>query len=190
MTVVAPQITLAYVVKGFWAEVAKNPLPDSATEWAGEIGMVETLCDRANLVEQMWKTLGFKEVTGVWDYEISEPFGKWLAEQTKANSELPDEAECLAKLANLATAQNFHGVKKQAAGIQKEVYDDSDGEPRYIATSTPAVWKDVSHVLRAPTGTEDGRSDWHWLRLANGDLILGVYPRGDTYLQLVEHLGV
>jgi hypothetical protein len=32
----------------------------------------------------------------------------------------------------------------------------------------------------------DGRSDFVWLRLPNGDLILGVWPQGDTYLTVVE----
>lgn len=39
----------------------------------------------------------------------------------------------------------------------------------------------VSYVLSQPVGTGDGRSDWVWLRLPNGDLILGVFPQGATY---------
>ena len=37
------------------------------------------------------------------------------------------------------------------------------------------------HVLAQAEGTPDGRSQFYWFRLSNGDLILGVYPRGDTY---------
>ena len=36
-------------------------------------------------------------------------------------------------------------------------------------------------VLAAPRN--DGCSQFYWFRLANGDLILGVYPQGDTYLE-------
>ena len=39
-------------------------------------------------------------------------------------------------------------------------------------------------VLAAPEETMDGRSEYVWLRLTNGDLILGVFPRGDTYFEV------
>lgn len=41
----------------------------------------------------------------------------------------------------------------------------------------------VQAVLDAPVN-DDGRSEWLWLRMANGDLFLAVAPRGATY----EHL--
>lgn len=30
----------------------------------------------------------------------------------------------------------------------------------------------------------DARSPWCWARLASGDLILGTFPQGDTYLEI------
>lgn len=39
----------------------------------------------------------------------------------------------------------------------------------------------VALVMAAPEGGENGRSEFVWVRLYNGDLVLGVFPRGDTY---------
>lgn len=55
-----------------------------------------------------------------------------------------------------------------------------------IATVHPAKWESVNKVLLAPEGTDNGRSEWVWVRLANGDLLLGVFPRGDTYIEVSE----
>jgi hypothetical protein len=41
----------------------------------------------------------------------------------------------------------------------------------------------VAKVLERPVH-EDGRSEFVWLRLSNGDLILGVFPCGDTYFEV------
>lgn len=57
---------------------------------------------------------------------------------------------------------------------------DSTGK-RVIAWSYPANKESVAKVLGAEPGTDDGRSEWRWLRLENGDLMLGVFPRGATY---------
>lgn len=54
----------------------------------------------------------------------------------------------------------------------------------------PAPAKAVKLVLAAPVESKtqhDGRSQWLWIRLPDGDLILGVYPQGDTYFA-TEHL--
>lgn len=49
---------------------------------------------------------------------------------------------------------------------------DDDDESRTIAMIHPASPKSVRAVLTQPV-SDDGRSDWVWLRLPNGDLILG-----------------
>lgn len=53
-----------------------------------------------------------------------------------------------------------------------------------LAWVHPASAKAVRKVLRQSTATGHGRSDWVWLRLPNGDLIMGVFPQGDTYLEM------
>lgn len=57
----------------------------------------------------------------------------------------------------------------------------------YIASvwpvyETPRVPFDL---LDLPVG-DDTRSSWNWLRLANGDLMIGIFPCGDTYLELSD----
>ncbi len=62
--------------------------------------------------------------------------------------------------------------------------DDAIDEGGVIASVMPASTTDVKRVLNAPIGTGDGRSAWAWVRLSNGDLILGIFPQGDTYISL------
>lgn len=66
--------------------------------------------------------------------------------------------------------------------------EDSDGFPtkQLCCTIYPASRESVEHVLSQDDNSEDGRSQWLWIRLQNGDLILGVFPQGDTYFD-VEH---
>ena len=54
----------------------------------------------------------------------------------------------------------------------------------YLASVHRASKKAIDIVASAMEGDEDGRSEFLWLRLANGDLMLGVFPRGDTYLDV------
>jgi hypothetical protein len=43
--------------------------------------------------------------------------------------------------------------------------------------------EDVDKILHAPVNHDgNGTSPWMWLRLANGDLVFGCFPQGDTYL--------
>ena len=62
------------------------------------------------------------------------------------------------------------------------VMDDDEPE-RVIAWVHPASEEATERVIFANEHSENGRSQWVWVRLPNGDLILGVYPQGDTYLE-------
>lgn len=63
-------------------------------------------------------------------------------------------------------------------------------ESQQIAWHKPASNESVSYVLAQDVDDEDGRSEWLWVRLANGDLILGVYPQADTYFATeLDHSG-
>jgi len=73
----------------------------------------------------------------------------------------------------------------QPHAIVDEVYSE-DGSAS-IARATlayvhPASAESVRNVVNADPTSPDGRSQWVWLRLANGDLILGMFPQGDTYI--------
>jgi hypothetical protein len=65
------------------------------------------------------------------------------------------------------------------------------GDRTYFATNdgspvVPIRLKTASpeHVLRVIMQNEDdpdGRSEWLWVTLPNGDVILGTFPQGTTY---------
>lgn len=62
-------------------------------------------------------------------------------------------------------------------------------EHREIAWTTPASREAVDFVLSQQIDSSDqhdGRSEWFWLRLANGDLALATFPHGDTYVHVAE----
>ncbi len=44
-------------------------------------------------------------------------------------------------------------------------------------------------IMNADPSSDDGRSQWLWVRLSNGDLIFGCYPQGDTYFAAFEETG-
>jgi len=64
-------------------------------------------------------------------------------------------------------------------------YDDNDPSV-VLARIHPASHESVGRVLSANPESPNGRSPWVWLRLPNGDAILGVFPQGDTYLECEE----
>lgn len=64
-------------------------------------------------------------------------------------------------------------------------------DPDKIADLQPMSGTAVSYMLRQPIdrpGTDemDGRSEWLWVRFANGDLMCGFFPHGDTYFEHEE----
>lgn len=63
-------------------------------------------------------------------------------------------------------------------------HDPEDGVGGFRVQTAPQ--EAVDYVLKADPETLDGRSQWVWIRLSNGDLILGLFPQGDTYLS-TEH---
>src|SRR6185503_12334228 len=65
-------------------------------------------------------------------------------------------------------------------GQDPETGDDTTTPIAYVAPADPAA---AQKVLDATTEGNDGRSEWVWVRLQDGTLILGTFPRGDTYLE-------
>lgn len=55
----------------------------------------------------------------------------------------------------------------------------------HIAYVVPAKEDDVQAVLLAPMHA-NGRGEFKWITLANGDVLLGVYPQGDLFLRLLD----
>jgi hypothetical protein len=46
----------------------------------------------------------------------------------------------------------------------------------------PASDAAAQAVINADPKSLDGRSNWLWFRLPNGDLIFGCFPEGETYM--------
>lgn len=62
---------------------------------------------------------------------------------------------------------------------------DSKSEYR-IGHTYPAAAEDVRYVMDLDPDREDGetRTEWLWLRLANGDLCLATFPQDEGYMAL------
>lgn len=62
---------------------------------------------------------------------------------------------------------------------------ESSSDPEvHLATVFPASTDSVLNLLAAPQtkeGEDDGRSEWVWIRFANGDLMMGIFPQGAVY---------
>lgn len=64
------------------------------------------------------------------------------------------------------------------------IYNDNpDCEPNFIGITSIADEAMAAKVIAAPVDDLEGRSPWLWVRLANGDLLLATYPRGDMYFE-------
>lgn len=68
--------------------------------------------------------------------------------------------------------------------IMDDDSQEGNEKRRVLASVHRASKRSVKKVLDQKPGTDDGRSEWVWVRLANGDLILGVFPCGETYLAM------
>lgn len=54
--------------------------------------------------------------------------------------------------------------------------------PRVLGWMQRAAPYVAQMVIDADTRTGDGRSEWFWVRMANGDLMLATFPQGETYM--------
>lgn len=113
----APLVTLAYVIKGFFGEVARLAIDITPqTQRCGELDFVsEELIPFADLVEEAYHRRG-QEFEGCWEYEISEPYGAWLATlgysvSTGRLERMPTKAEAATMLDLLI----LKGAAKEAA---------------------------------------------------------------------------
>jgi hypothetical protein len=77
-------------------------------------------------------------------------------------------------------------------GTSTVTMDDNDAPDNYPADGSvlvqyyPATERGIATMLAANPDDEDGRSEWLWIRLANGDLIFGCFPQAGTYFELEE----
>tara|TARA_R110000822_G_scaffold174149_1_gene313783 strand:+ start:771 stop:1010 length:240 start_codon:yes stop_codon:yes gene_type:complete len=62
-------------------------------------------------------------------------------------------------------------------------YEDTE---HVAVTEFPATKEAIEFVLAARVGDPDGRSEFKFFRLQNGDLIMGCYPCGSTYENVTD----
>lgn len=93
-----PPLTIAYLVKGFFDCLHRINHGDKSLGELGatersEMDAVERLTEYADMVEQLWQErfAGTDEWGGVWEYDVTEPFGDALAEHLTTYNELPDD---------------------------------------------------------------------------------------------------
>ena len=67
-----------------------------------------------------------------------------------------------------------------------EIHHSQDYAGGPIAWCHPASVGSIDLVLGKSPADDDGRSEWLWIRLENGDLILGCFPQGETYFEVEE----
>jgi len=85
---------------------------------------------------------------------------------------------------NLAADTREPAVPTTAHRIRDEDVETGRLLDRTLATVYLASVESVRTVLGAEVGDPDGRSEFVWVRLANGDLVLGIFPCGDTYFNV------
>jgi hypothetical protein len=69
------------------------------------------------------------------------------------------------------------------------VFTEDEGGDRtdiQIACTAPAQASDALRVIASSTTSGDGRSEFFWMRFADGTLILCCYPQGDTYMEFSD----
>lgn len=69
---------------------------------------------------------------------------------------------------------------------ERAIAEYPDFDPNVVAQVEVAKPADVHRVLCANVGDMDGRSEWLWIRLPEGTLIMGCFPAGDTYFDTEE----
>lgn len=104
----APPLTIAYLVKGFFDCLHRINHGDKslgelgATE-SSEMDAVERLTEYADMVEAAWQErfAGTDEWGGVWEYDVTEPFGEAIATHLVTERELPDDNRAKQLLASI-----------------------------------------------------------------------------------------
>lgn len=86
-----------------------------------------------------------------------------------------DELEAVEKA--LGRNAPIHGISE----VIDEVWKLSNG----YAFRKPATERQITSVLSCEDEVSgNGRSQWFWFVMPNGDQVLGTYPQGDLYLDI------
>ena len=105
--VTADGVTYIYLAKGFFETLTNagrsiSNLVDDMDSYAGESGFCEYLADMADIVEETWIKVREDYTADQWDYDVTEPFGKLLANHLALHHTLPSNDEARAMVLNIA----------------------------------------------------------------------------------------
>ena len=62
------------------------------------------------------------------------------------------------------------------------------GTQPVVGVTFPASYGLVHNLLIQDKDTGDGRSNFYWIQLANGDVGLVVFPQGDCYDEMIDSI--
>ncbi len=77
--------------------------------------------------------------------------------------------------------------------MTKTEFKEGCSDSKHGYWQQPAPKKAVDYILKQPIETKrqnDGRSKWMWIRLPDGDLVLAIYPQGDTYFSTEQYRSI
>lgn len=63
-----------------------------------------------------------------------------------------------------------------------------DNEDGTCVQRRTASLEAIEMLLNAQPSMNNGRSEWFWFRLPNGDAVFGCYPVGSTYVSLEREI--
>lgn len=72
--------------------------------------------------------------------------------------------------------------------VNKNMSDPDQPDRQCHFVMSEASERAAQTVLLAPEGTGDGRSKFYWLTFPNGDVMLGVFPEGETFFAIETDL--
>lgn len=72
-------------------------------------------------------------------------------------------------------------MRKQVIELPREQLTQVGTNNVLIATVHPVQSRIAKEYVLKADEDANGRSEWCWITLANGDLILGVFPHGETH---------
>lgn len=100
-TNIAGQLTTAgYIVKGFFEHSELDARSETTLiRSGGELNLMDWLTSLSHEVESRWDN--DRAFNGVWDYEVSEALGHWVAEWVNEHFEVPSDKEVSEQITTL-----------------------------------------------------------------------------------------
>lgn len=169
----------AYILIGFMNRMTTggdDAFPEYLTSKCGQLDLINTLIDYAKDLEAAYLKCheAGLEPPGCWEYEVSEPFGVWVADFALSHFTLPNEAGRKEQIETLT--RSFYGDQIRSYCMQPCV-ETVSGPEREIRRAEPFEIPDFYSVyLRDLEGTSQCIADFvnpddaeAFVKLKNGE---------------------